>query len=77
MDEGGKSIPQKHAMESTEENITLVEMQVVSTPFVDLRENPHNQDFEGLEENNLDEVKLPGHDNEHTVENSLRILEKS
>ena len=43
-------------MESTKENITLVEMQEVSKPFVDLSENPHNKDFEGLEENHLDEV---------------------
>ena len=41
-DEGRQSIPQKHAMESTEENITLVEMQDVSKPFVDLSENPQN-----------------------------------
>ena len=42
LDEGRKSIPQKHAMESTEANITLVEMQDVSKPFVDISENPHN-----------------------------------
>ena len=43
-------------MDSTEANITLVEMQEVSKSFVDLSENPHNKDFEGLEENHLDEV---------------------
>ena len=52
-------------------------MQEVSKPFVDLSENPHNQDFEGLEENHLDEVQFPSHDNEKIVANSLRILEKS
>ena len=45
LDEGRQSIPQKHAMESTESNITLVEMQEVSKSFVDLSENPHNQGF--------------------------------
>ena len=64
-------------MDSTEANITLVEMQEVSKPFVDLSENPHNQDFEGLEENHLDEVQLPSHDNDQTAANSLWILEKS
>ena len=42
LDEGRQSIPQKHAMDSTDANITLVEMQEVSKPFVDLSENPHN-----------------------------------
>jgi hypothetical protein len=76
LDENSQAIPQKHAMETAEADITMVGMQEVSKPLVHINENPQKHEFEGLQESHLDAVELLGNDNEQTVVNSPWILEK-
>ena len=52
-------------------------MQEVSKPLIDINDNPHNQEFEGLQGNHLDGVQLLCNDNEQTKTNSSLILVKS